>query len=152
MEKGGEAKIGLKRDGIEDLSGRVHLLPCCIKHDGPTEVSQYFKPKPTGVVGEDGLPLQQSHFRGRLLEGTTLPLPHNYSGFVLGKKNSAKKSDESSNSWETSATFNDITYWNHDSVPSNNDDFSRAFHWIPVAEALHTPVTPEELESSSITL
>lgn len=80
MEKGGEAKIDLKRDGIEDLSGRVHLLPCCIKHDGPTEVSQYFKPKPTGVVGEDGLPLQQSHFRGRLLEGTTLPLPHNYSG------------------------------------------------------------------------
>jgi len=80
MEKGGEAKIDLKRDGIEDLSGRVHLLPCCIKHDGPTEVSHYFKPKPTGVVGEDGLPLQQSHFRGRLLEGTTLPLPHNYSG------------------------------------------------------------------------
>ncbi|XP_045805455.1 serine/threonine-protein kinase Nek3-like [Trifolium pratense] len=52
MEKGGEATIDLKRDGIEDLSGRVHLLPCCIKHDGPTEVSHYFKPKPTGVVGE----------------------------------------------------------------------------------------------------
>jgi len=83
MEKGGEARIDLKRDGIEDLSGRVHLLPCCIKHDGPTEVSHYFKPKPTGVVGEDGLPLQQSHFRGRLLEGTTLPLPHNYSGSYL---------------------------------------------------------------------
>ncbi|CAJ2662875.1 unnamed protein product [Trifolium pratense] len=27
MEKGGEATIDLKRDGIEDLSGRVHLLP-----------------------------------------------------------------------------------------------------------------------------
>lgn len=148
MEKGGEARIDLKRDGVKDLSGRVHLLPCCIKHDGPTEVSHYFKPKPTGVVGEDGLPLQQSHFRGRLLEGTTLPLPRNYSGFVLGKK----KSDESSNSWKTSATFNGITYWNHDSVPSNNDDFSRAFHWITVAQALHTPVTPEELESSSTAL
>jgi len=53
-------------------------------------------------------------------------------GFVLGKK----KSDESSDSWETSATFNGITYWNHDSVPSNNDDFSRAFHWITVAQAV----------------
>ncbi|KAK2412711.1 ribonuclease H2 subunit C protein [Trifolium repens] len=152
MEKGGEATIDLKRDGIEDLSGRVHLLPCCIKHDGPTEVSHYFKPKPTGVVGEDGLQLQQSHFRGRLLEGTTLHLPSNYSGFVLGKKSSPKKSGESSDSWETSATFNDITYWNHDYVPSQNDDFFRAFHWLTVAKALHTPVTPEELESASLTL
>ncbi|PNX65273.1 hypothetical protein L195_g062510, partial [Trifolium pratense] len=41
MEKGGETTIDLKRDGIEDLSSRVHLLPCCIKHDGPTEVSHY---------------------------------------------------------------------------------------------------------------
>jgi ribonuclease H2 subunit C len=83
MEKGGEATIDLKRDGIEDLSGRVHLLPCCIKHDGPTEVSHYFKPKPTGIVREDGLQLQQSHFRGRLLEGSTLHLPPNYSGSYL---------------------------------------------------------------------
>ncbi|CAJ2641877.1 unnamed protein product [Trifolium pratense] len=124
MEKGGEATIDLKRDGIEDLSGRVHLLPCCIKHDGPTEVSHYFKPKPTGVVGEG------------YSKVTTLPLPPNYSGFVLGKKNSSKKSGESSDSWETSATFNDITYWNHDYVPSQNDDFFRSFHWITVAKAV----------------
>ena len=144
--------IDLKRDGIEDLSGRVHQLPCCIKHDGPAEVSQYFKPNPTGVVGEDGLPSQQAHFRGRLLQGTTLHLPNNYSGFVLGKKTTSKKSDESSNLWETNATFHDITYWNHDDVPSNNDDFFRAFHWLTVAKALHSPVTPEDLESSSFTL
>ncbi|XP_050920886.1 uncharacterized protein C12B10.15c [Lathyrus oleraceus] len=151
MEKGAAAtKIDLKQDGVESLSGRVHLLPCCIKHDGPTEVSHYFKPKPTGVVGEDGLQLQQSHFRGRLLEGTTLQLPHNYSGFVLGKKNSSSKSDESSDSWESSATFKDITYWNHDCVPSQNDDFFRAFRWISVAEALHSPVTPEELASFTL--
>ncbi|XP_058728567.1 uncharacterized protein LOC131600419 [Vicia villosa] len=151
MEKGGTAaKIDLKQDGIEDLSGRVHLLPCCIKHDGPTEVSHYFKPKPTGIVGEDGLQLQQSHFRGRLLEGTALQLPNNYSGFVLGKKNSARKSDDSSDSWETCARFKDITYWNHDCVPSQNDDFLRAFHWITVADALHSPVTPEELASFTL--
>ncbi|XP_004507766.1 uncharacterized protein [Cicer arietinum] len=153
MEKGGAARIDLKREAREDLSGHVHLLPCCIKHDGPTQVSHYFKPKPTGVVGEeDGLPLQQSHFRGRLLQGTTLPLPHGYSGFVLGKKTPRNKSDENSNSWETNATFQDITYWNHDYAPSQNDDFIRAFHWLTVANALHSPVTPEELESSSFTL
>jgi ribonuclease H2 subunit C len=54
----------------------------------------------------------------------------------LGKKSSHKKSGESSDSWETSATFNDITYWNHDYVPSQNDDFFRAFHWLTVAKAV----------------
>lgn len=34
-------------------------------------------------VGEEGLPLQQAHFRGRLLQGTTLPLPHGYSGILF---------------------------------------------------------------------
>lgn len=50
MEKGGAASIDLKRDGKEDLTGRVHLLPCCVKHDGPTDVSHYFKPKPSGTT------------------------------------------------------------------------------------------------------
>lgn len=31
-----------------DLKGQVHQLPCCIKYDGPSSVSHYFKPKSTG--------------------------------------------------------------------------------------------------------
>ncbi|KAL2338553.1 hypothetical protein Fmac_012999 [Flemingia macrophylla] len=127
----------------EDLSGRVHQLPCCVKHNGPATVSHYFKPKPSDG-GDEGLPLQQAHFRGRLLQGTTLHLPHGYSGFVLAKTSPHK--------WQTSATFHDITYWNHHYAPSPNDDFSRAFHWLTLAQALHNPVTPEELASSSATL
>ena len=79
MEK---ATIDLKRDG-KDLSGRVHQLPCCVKHDGPASVSHYFKPKHKGVGEDEGLPLQEAHFRGRLLQGTTLPLPHGYSGTLF---------------------------------------------------------------------
>ncbi|XP_057417802.1 uncharacterized protein C12B10.15c [Lotus japonicus] len=150
MEKG-KARIELKRDGTEDLTDRVHQLPCCVKHDGSAPVSHYFKPKPTGV-GDEGLPLQEAHFRGRLLQGTTLQLPHGYSGFVLGKKTSPHAEEESSHSWETYAKFDNITYWNHDYLPSQNDDFSRAFHWLTVANALHNPVTPEELASASIAL
>ncbi|CAH9140012.1 unnamed protein product [Cuscuta epithymum] len=37
-----------------DLTGRVHQLPCCIKYNGSSEVSNYFRPKPTEVVF-DGL-------------------------------------------------------------------------------------------------
>lgn len=92
MEKGTGASIDLNlkkqkqdEDGmmveVEDLSGRVHQLPCCVKYDGAAPaVSHYFKPKPSGAHLDDGSQLQEAHFRGRLLQGTTLPLPHPYSG------------------------------------------------------------------------
>lgn len=35
---------------LVDLGGKVHQLPCAIKYDGPSSVSQYFKPKPTGKL------------------------------------------------------------------------------------------------------
>lgn len=37
-------------DAVVDLTSKVHQLPCCIKYDGPTPVSQYFNPKPTGKI------------------------------------------------------------------------------------------------------
>lgn len=33
---------------IADLSGQVHQVPCCIRFDGPAQVSNYFKPKSSG--------------------------------------------------------------------------------------------------------
>ncbi|MED6123293.1 hypothetical protein PIB30_047765 [Stylosanthes scabra] len=153
MEKGGRGapvNISLKGDGGEDLSGHIHQVPCCVKHDGPASVSDYFKPKLAGV-GDDGLPLQQAHFRGRLLQGTTLPLPHGFSGFVLSKK-SDSLADSQTECWETCATFRDFTYWNHEFAPSHNDDLFRAFHWLTLSQALHNPVTHEELALSSFSL
>lgn len=46
--------VDLSRDSaaVVDLTGKVHQLPCCIKYDGPTSVSHYFKPKPAGKVYE----------------------------------------------------------------------------------------------------
>ncbi|RZB55667.1 hypothetical protein D0Y65_045126 [Glycine soja] len=37
---------------------------------------------------------------------------------------------------DTKATFQDITYWNHDYIPSHNDELFRAFHWLIVANAV----------------
>ena len=62
---------GLK---IEDLSGKVHQLPCSVKYDGPSSISQYFKPKLIPTAG-----IQEAFFRGRNLLRTTLPIPHPYS-------------------------------------------------------------------------
>lgn len=69
-----EEEEGLK---IEDVSGKVHQLPCSIKYNGPSSVSHYFKPKPTPTPSTA---IQHSFFRGRNLLGTTLPIPHPYSG------------------------------------------------------------------------
>ncbi|KAF7842540.1 ribonuclease H2 subunit C [Senna tora] len=156
MEKGTPITIDLKRDGVQDLSGHVHQLPCCVKSTAPASVSHYFKPKSTGIEVE-GLPLEEAYFRGRKLDGATIGLPDGYCGFVLGKKSLGRKkssdiSEDNSNSWEMKATFQKVTYWNHDCLPSQNDDFLRAFHWLTVAKALHNPVTPEDLASTSFAL
>ncbi|KAI5667688.1 hypothetical protein M9H77_17541 [Catharanthus roseus] len=141
--------FGWNGDCVADLSGKVHQLPCCIKYKGPTSVSHYFRPKPTGVE-IDGLSVEEAYFRGRNLQGTTIPLPQGYSGFVLGKRNadkSAEVSKEDPNCWETNAKFDNMTIWNHDIHPSHDDAFIRAFHWFSVAKALHQTVSIQDLES-----
>ncbi|XP_059634301.1 uncharacterized protein LOC132276737 [Cornus florida] len=141
-----------RRESTVDLTGQIHQLPCCIKHDGPSYVSHNFKPKTTGIEIE-GL-MEEAYFRGRELQGTTFSLPQGYSGFVLGKMSPDKKKasdipEGNSNCWEMNAKFKSITLWNHDSLPSQDDAFLRSFHWLAVAKALHQPVTAEDLESVS---
>ncbi|RQO98622.2 hypothetical protein POPTR_012G120220v4 [Populus trichocarpa] len=141
---------------VPNLTGKVHLLPCCIKYDGPSAVSHYFKPKPTGVEVEE-MKVEEAHFRGRKLQGATLAIPNGYSGFVIGKKSLGKRkssdmSEQNSNTWEITAKFENITYWNHDSLPSKVDAFVRSLHWLSVAEALHKPAAAEDLASASIAL
>ncbi|KAG9439509.1 hypothetical protein H6P81_019674 [Aristolochia fimbriata] len=136
-------------DQVTDLTSQIHNLPCCIRHDGECQVSDYFKPKKTGVVLE-GLEVEEGSFRGRRLRGATVPVPDGYRGLVLerrkdmGKGKGVEASDENS-SWEATAKFDNITYWNHDSFPSQNDALMRFLHWFPVADALHKPVTVEDL-------
>ncbi|KAI3420480.1 uncharacterized protein J3R85_012787 [Psidium guajava] len=152
---GSTGTIDLTESGPSvDLNGGVHLLPCTIEYDGPCAVSQYFKPRPTGVE-VDGLAVQEAYFRGRKLQGAAVPLPPGYSGFVLGKKtfgetSGSEISEGNLNFWETKAKFGSVAYWNHDCLPSQDDAFLRSFHWISVAEALHKPVTAEDLATSSV--
>ncbi|KAM1234972.1 hypothetical protein ACFX2I_004499 [Malus domestica] len=166
MEQGTQGSIVLRRNGngesqgeeerVVDLSGQVHLLPCSIKFNGPSSVSQYFKPKSTGIESE-GLRTQEAYFRGRKLQGASIPIPDGYSGFVLGKKSLGKRkasdnSDGSSNCWEMNAKYKSITYWNHDCLPSQDDAFLRCFHWLSVAKSMHEPATPGDLVSASAAL
>ncbi|KAH0985142.1 hypothetical protein GBA52_012319 [Prunus armeniaca] len=165
MEKGTQGTIVLRKNAngeseeeeeqVADLSGQVHLLPCSIKYSGPSSVSHYFKTKPTGIESE-GLKTQEANFRGRKLQGASIPIPNGYSGFVLGKKSLGKRkantSEGNSNCWEMNAKYKSITYWNHDSLPSQDDAFLRCFHWLSVAKSMHEPATAEDLVSASASL
>lgn len=62
-------------------------------------------------------------------------------GFVVGKKVLGKRkagniSEENSNHWETNAVFRNVTHWNHDNLPSQDDAFMRSFHWLAVAKSV----------------
>uniref|UniRef100_M8BB47 Uncharacterized protein n=1 Tax=Aegilops tauschii TaxID=37682 RepID=M8BB47_AEGTA len=59
--------------------GRVHLLPCGIRHNSAAAVSDYFKPRDTGVE-VDGVKVEEAFFRGRNLQGATVALPDGYRG------------------------------------------------------------------------
>ncbi|CAN6465221.1 unnamed protein product [Victoria cruziana] len=155
MEEGDSSRL---RDGVmgrielsgptTDLTSRLHHLPCCIKQTGPCSVSDYFKPKITGFV-IDGVVAEEAAFRGRKLEGGTIPIPDGYCGFVLEKNRNKSISNGETNHWRAHSNFRNITYWNHDSLPSRDDEFMRLFHWFSVANALHKPVTTDELEHSA---
>ncbi|XP_020705340.1 ribonuclease H2 subunit C [Dendrobium catenatum] len=136
-----------------DLTDRVHLLPCVIKHDGACPVSQYFKPRKSDMVA-DGLTVEEAFFRGRKLHGVTVPIPNGYRGYVLEKKKikegrCSEVAEGEANNWASRAEFQNITYWNHDILPSKHDPIVRSFHWFAVSDALNKPISEEELASVS---
>ncbi|XP_052144984.1 uncharacterized protein LOC127764187 [Oryza glaberrima] len=127
--------------------GRVHLLPCGIKQNGAAAVSDYFKPKDTGVEVE-GIRVEEAFFRGRKLQGATISLPDGYRGYVLEKRSGGKdmkKLEGEVSNFKSRAEFQNITYWNHDTTPSAEDPLPRCFHLLTVANAMHKPVTAEEM-------
>jgi ribonuclease H2 subunit C len=125
----------------------VHLLPCGIKQNGAAAVSDYFKPKDTGVEVE-GIRVEEAFFRGRKLQGATISLPDGYRGYVLEKRSGGKdmkKLEGEVSNFKSRAEFQNITYWNHDTTPSAEDPLPRCFHLLTVANAMHKPVTAEEM-------
>ncbi|KAK8941615.1 hypothetical protein KSP40_PGU017577 [Platanthera guangdongensis] len=146
-----------------DLTDRVHLLPCVIKQNGVCPVSHYFKPRKSDIVADD-LTVEEAFFRGRKLLGVTVPIPDGYRGIMLfcafdfiivlltriyltiwgriytrlcvGEEENRGRDEFRRNSWESLAEFQNLTYWNHDSLPAKHDPIMRSFHWFAVADAV----------------
>ncbi|XP_077216470.1 uncharacterized protein LOC143851030 isoform X2 [Tasmannia lanceolata] len=65
---------------IPDLTGQIHQLPCCIKHDGPSDVSHCLFLLLGFIV--EGFEVEEASFRGRKLQGASIPLPEGYCGLM----------------------------------------------------------------------
>uniref|UniRef100_A0A453NGY4 Uncharacterized protein n=1 Tax=Aegilops tauschii subsp. strangulata TaxID=200361 RepID=A0A453NGY4_AEGTS len=48
----------------------------------------------------------------------------------------AQGMDEEASNFVSRAEFQNITYWNHDTMPSAEDPLPRCFHWLAIANAV----------------
>jgi ribonuclease H2 subunit C len=102
MEQAAPPAAGVDLSPAATDLGRVHLLPCGIRHNSAAAVSDYFKPRDTGPcarptplsvclvwlvnwcvragVEVDGIRVEEAFFRGRKLQGATVALPDGYRG------------------------------------------------------------------------
>ena len=111
----------------------VQYLPCTIMTSGSTEVEERFN-KFTEADDKDSELLTNS-LRGYPLEGRKLPLPEGYTGLVVeGGKTSLTSQDRDV---RATASFKEMTYWNYDRKPSENDAYQQAMQWLEVAKVLH---------------
>lgn len=120
---------------VEDLeqSSVCHFLPVSIKHDGPAKVSSYFTP----IILEKDNKLTAS-FRGKPLVGKKIKIPDNYSGVIL------EKSEGGDQNLTVSSTFEELTYWKWDQVPTEDDNIPQAIKSLRIAATIHGPVSSDE--------
>jgi len=55
---------------------------------------------------------------------------------TAGRGKAHQRSNDGENSWEMLAKCGNMTFWNHDSLPSQDDACMRLFHFFAVAKAV----------------
>ncbi|KAK3906018.1 ribonuclease H2 non-catalytic subunit-domain-containing protein [Staphylotrichum tortipilum] len=136
-----------------------HLLPCRVYHAGPVEpVDSFWDPNP----GENGT--STAYFRGRKLQGTTVPLPAGYRGLVAatvasGTATTAEGEGEAHDApavidleapelpqgtLQTQAEFDEMVVWGHEAAvdPAADPYLRGAREWLAVAEKIHSFSAP----------
>ncbi|CAA6658067.1 unnamed protein product [Spirodela intermedia] len=73
---------------------------------------------------------------GRKLQGASIPLPDGFHFEQRRETGGGGGGGSSSNLWVSRGQFKNLTYWNHDSLPSSDDPLLRCFHWFSVADAV----------------
>ncbi|XP_017781261.1 PREDICTED: uncharacterized protein LOC108566067 [Nicrophorus vespilloides] len=126
-----------KRSTATNLQTKLQSVPFKIHADCDAKVKKYFET----YVKEKENHLTAS-FRGYPLKGKVIDVPDGYKGLVLHESMKPMTEKEDRNFYVIH-TFDKLTMWNWDKVPSKNDAMIQALDWIDIAEALHSPIVDE---------
>ncbi|KAM0255188.1 hypothetical protein ACHAQJ_006031 [Trichoderma viride] len=153
--------LEIRKDEATTSEGVVNLLPCRVHHTGPIEPSSaYWSPS----VDENET--KTAYIRGRKLQGKATPLPANYRGVVLQRKDDEPSTaeqpdvvviggdgDEDSASrlgtMHTVTEFDKMVVWSHDALAdASSDPYLRGVEeWLQVTDSIHSYST-EDSESA----
>jgi len=86
---------------------------------------------PEELAGTPGV--SAASFQGRGLRGAETILPEGYTGVVVEKH---EIGDDQT--FVPVHTFDRLTYWNHDIVPSSCDTVPRCLDFLSMAELIHS--------------
>ncbi len=116
----------------------LQYIPASVDFNGKEEVDVYF----TNFIRTktDGAGLEAT-LRGRPLDGEALRLPDGHEAVVMqavgGGGISEDGHEDSQRSYRAVKKTTEITYWNYDKAPSDDDQFKKALHWMKLAKVMH---------------
>lgn len=113
---------------------KVHYIPASISGDGKAEVSLYFDNYTTEDAG-----VGTNALRGFPLKGCALRLPEGKLG-VIFKESRQPMTEKSDRVLKYGGQFKEMTYWNYDLNPSDNDGLRKTFNSLEVLKAVHEKV------------
>eukprot|EP00794_Sanderia_malayensis_P009219 gene9217-10193_t len=130
-------RITTVKSDKRNREGKLHLMPCEVKHSGEANVDEYFET----CIREDNSKLvaeadvKQVSFRGRPLKGQKICLPSNYKGVIM-KEERKPVTDGQERTLVPQMLFTNFNYWNLDTNPSSNDPILKALQWTQISKAV----------------
>ncbi|KAJ8929290.1 hypothetical protein NQ314_018045, partial [Rhamnusium bicolor] len=126
------------REDLSSKNSNIQSVPFKIHADCDAKVAKYFD----NYVKTTEDKTFKGSFRGYPLRGKKVDMPEGYLGLVLHESIKPAR-DKDERKFYVINNFTNITFWNWDKIPSENDSIIQALQWIYVAEALHSPILEE---------
>ncbi|KAK5583457.1 hypothetical protein RB653_005052 [Dictyostelium firmibasis] len=138
--------IKIKKDdpSIEDTN--LQRLPFNIGYNGFAKVSNYFKvTEKSGPIPTDDKKYLYSTFRGIQIIGEKMKVPNGFDGYIFRDEN--EQDDSCNRQWETISKFNELTYWNRETIPSDFDKQIQAFKSLNILSMVNKEITEEDIKN-----
>ncbi|KAN0029450.1 hypothetical protein ACTA71_007577 [Dictyostelium dimigraforme] len=154
MENGANTSINhnvmikIIRDDPSIEETNLQRLPFSIGYNGFAKVSNYFKVTEKSVpTSTDNKKHLYSTFRGIQLIGEKIKIPNGFDGYIFRDENEQDTIDNNNRRWETISKFNELTYWNRETIPSDFDKQIQAFKSLNILSMVNKEVTKEDIEN-----